>query len=233
MQMSPSDNKQEGASATRTRRTIVNLLKQHGPLDAGALAGMLGVSGMAVRQHLYGLQNEGMITFQEEARAMGRPAKLWSLTSEANRLFPAGYAELTIGLIDSVRETFGEEGLEKLLDVRNSKQIAGYSLPTAAGGAKPALEDMLKRLAEFRSAEGYMAEYERQPDGTFTFTEKHCPICDAAAACSSLCRFEKGMIGSVLGEGVEVERTEHMLSGGRRCVYRIAEIGRAAGASAE
>ena len=126
--MMTSGNKQEGAGATRTRRTIVNLLKQHGALDAAALAGMLGVSGMAVRQHLYGLQKEGLIVFEEEARAMGRPAKLWSLTAEANRLFPAGYAELTIGLIDSVRETFGEDGLEKLLSVRNDKQIAQYSL---------------------------------------------------------------------------------------------------------
>ncbi|KKC50024.1 MULTISPECIES: metalloregulator ArsR/SmtB family transcription factor [Paenibacillus] len=230
--MSPSDNKQEGASATRTRRTIVNLLKQHGPLDAGTLAGMLGVSGMAVRQHLYGLQNEALITFEEEPRAMGRPAKLWSLTAEANRLFPAGYAELTIGLMDSVRETFGEEGLEKLLSVRNGKQIAVYTLPPGEDGTEPALEEKLRRLAEARTAEGYMAEYERQADGTYTFTEKHCPICDAAAACVSLCRYETGMIGSVLGEGVEVERTEHMLSGGRRCVYRIADTGRAGGAAA-
>lgn len=223
--MSTKDKQPDSASATRTRRQIVDLLKQHGPLDAAALAGRLGVSGMAVRQHLYGLEKEGMIDHREEPRAMGRPAKLWGLTSEANRLFPAGYAELTIGLMDSVRETFGEEGLEKLLSVRNGKQIAHYSLPE--GEAEQArdggslLEEKLRRLAEFRTAEGYMAEYEREPDGTYVFTEKHCPICDAAQACASLCRYETGMIRGVLGDGVGVERTEHMLSGGRRCVYRI------------
>lgn len=222
--MSAKDKQAEGASATRTRRLIVDLLKQNGPLDAGALAGMLGVSGMAVRQHLYGLQKEGLIDFREEPRAMGRPAKLWSLTKEANRLFPAGYAELTIGLIDSVREAFGEEGLEKLLSMRNSKQIAHYSLPAGRKkqtGSDRLLEEQLNQLAEYRTAEGYMAEYERQPDGTYLFTEKHCPICDAASACASLCRYETGMIQGVLGEDVHVERTEHMLSGGRRCVYRI------------
>ncbi|OXM14833.1 helix-turn-helix transcriptional regulator [Paenibacillus herberti] len=223
--MSAKEKQAEGANATRTRRLIVDLLKQHGPLDAGALAGMLGVSGMAVRQHLYGLQKEGLLDFREEPRAMGRPAKLWSLTTEANRLFPAGYAELTIGLIDSVRETFGEDGLEKLLAVRNGKQIAHYSLPQKreVSGTGPLLEEKLKRLAEHRTAEGYMADYERQPDGSYIFTEKHCPICDVAKVCASLCRFETGMIQGVLGDSVQVVRTEHMLSGGRRCVYQISQ----------
>ena len=74
-----------------------------------------------------------------------------------------------------------------------------------------------------------MAEYERESDGSYLFIEKHCPICEVAAACGNLCRFETGMIRSVLGDGVEVERTEHMLLGGRRCAYRITPSRRRAG----
>jgi len=54
----------------------------------------------------------------EEARNMGRPAKLWQLTQAANRLFPDGYAELTLSFIQSVVEAFGEAGLERLLEIR-------------------------------------------------------------------------------------------------------------------
>lgn len=38
---------------------------------------------MAVRQHLYGLADEKLVTSEEEARPMSRPAKLWRLTPAA------------------------------------------------------------------------------------------------------------------------------------------------------
>ena len=66
-----------------------------------------------------------------------------------------------------------------------------------------------------------MAEVKR--DGTgFLFIENHCPICAAATACQGFCASELDLFRSALGPGVSVERAEHILSGDRRCVYRIA-----------
>ena len=48
------------------------------------------------------------------------------------------------------------------------------------------------------------------------------PICAAAAACQGFCRSELQIFQAVLGEDVQVTRTEHILSGARRCAYRIA-----------
>src|SRR5215216_3335998 len=74
----------------RTRRAIVHLLKQEGALDAQALAARLHLSAMAVRQHLYALRDEHLVTYHEVPRPVGRPAKLWQLTSAADRgLWPA------------------------------------------------------------------------------------------------------------------------------------------------
>src|SRR3546814_17085422 len=70
---------------------------------------------MAVRQHLYDLEAEGLVTHEAEARPVGRPAKLWRLTPAADRFFPDGHAELTVSLINSMKQTFGAEGLDKLL----------------------------------------------------------------------------------------------------------------------
>ena len=44
---------------TGSRRTILELLKRQGPRDAQSLAEQLEVSAMAVRQHLYDLQENG------------------------------------------------------------------------------------------------------------------------------------------------------------------------------
>ncbi|WP_289139317.1 metalloregulator ArsR/SmtB family transcription factor [uncultured Brevibacillus sp.] len=204
--------------AERTRRAIVNLLKQNGSMDALHLANQLGVTGMAVRQHLYNLQEERLVTFTEESRAMGRPAKMWTLTPEANRLFPDGYAELTISLIDSMKEAFGDEGLEKLLEIRKRNQVQDYQ--SKAPASLP-LKEQLQAFADSRTNEGYMAEVIENSDGTYCYVEKHCPICEAAKACSNFCKKELEMFEQVIGDGVEIERGEHILKGDNRCVYWI------------
>ena len=202
----------------RTRRAIVHLLKQAGAMDAAELSSRLGISAMAVRQHLYALQAERLVTYQEEARNMGRPAKLWQLTPAANRLFPDGYAELTLSFIQSVVEAFGEAGLERLLEIRARQQIEAYGLQMEG---QESIEQRLQILAEIRTDEGYMAEVQPQADGSFLLAENHCPICAAATACTGLCSKELEVFQSALGEDAVVERTEHIVVGARRCAYQV------------
>lgn len=207
-------------STAQTRRAITQRLKQEGALDAASLAKPLNISAMAVRQHLYALQSEGLVTYEEQPQPMGRPAKLWILTPAANRLFPDGYAELTVSLLSAMTEAFGEDGRDRLLTVRTRQQIAQYSSPVSA---PQSLGDRLQALANLRTDEGYMAEVQRLDDNTFLLIENHCPICAAATACTGLCDSELEVFQTVLGDAVTVERTEHILDGQRRCVYHITE----------
>ncbi|MGQ4808774.1 hypothetical protein NKDENANG_02163 [Candidatus Entotheonellaceae bacterium PAL068K] len=202
-----------------TRRAMLHLLKQEGAMDAQALAARLHVSAMAVRQHLYTLQQERLVTYHEESRPMGRPAKLWQLTPAADRFFPEGYAELTLSLLTSVTEAFGKAGLEQLLAIRTRQQIDAYRRQIAEHDA---LQQRLEALAAIRTDEGYMAEVHPQADGSFLFIEKHCPICTVALACTGLCRAELDIFQAVLGPEVVMARTEHIIVGARRCVYQVA-----------
>jgi predicted ArsR family transcriptional regulator len=208
------------STAIRTRRAILNLLKQEGAMDSQTLASRLGVSAMAIRQHLYALQEEHLITYEEEARNMGRPAKLWQLTPAADRFFPDGYAELTLGLIQSAIEAFGEEGLERLLEVRTRHQINTYQTQILK---EISLSEKLAALANIRTEEGYMAEVESLEDNSFLLIENHCPICAAAKSCTGLCDRELEVFQQVLGKKFLVERTEHIISGARHCVYQVRE----------
>ncbi|MEH1870766.1 helix-turn-helix transcriptional regulator [Nostoc sp.] len=205
-------------TAVRTRRAIVQLLKQEGCLDAETLASRLEITAMAVRQHLYALYEEQLVTYQEEPRPMGRPAKLWQLTPAADRFFPARYAELAVGLINSVKEAFGEAGLDRLIEMRTSQQIQAYQ---AIMPPQASLKRRLEALATQRTEEGYMAEVIPQADGTLLLAEKHCPICAVATACIGMCRMELEIFQAALGEDVSIERIEHILNGDRRCVYRV------------
>jgi predicted ArsR family transcriptional regulator len=202
----------------RTRRAILERLKQDGPQDAAALAEALGVSAMAVRQHLYALEAEELITFREEPRPLGRPAKLWRLTEAADRFFPNGHAELTLGLLEAMRSAFGEAGLDRLVAARTEQQAAHYGERVAKTGP---LKGRLAALAEVRTEEGYMASVEPAGAGGYLLIENHCPICAAARVCQGLCAGELALFQSVLGTDVAVERSDHILAGARRCAYRI------------
>jgi len=203
---------------SKTKRRIVRLLKTEGPLDAGTLAERIGVSAMAIRQHLYLLQDEKMVTAKERPVPMGRPAKYWELTRKADRLFPDAYAELSVSLIDSLNDAFGAEGLEKILERRTARQRASYSARILS--TMP-LRRKLQKLAEIRTDEGYMAEVRSEGAGQYLFIENHCPICAAASRCTGLCANELSLFKSILGPGARVERVEHILAGGRRCAYKV------------
>src|SRR6185503_4393586 len=139
----------------KTRRAITKLLKTEGPIDSAQLAERLGLTAMAVRQHLYALQREGLVTAEERPVPIGRPAKYWKLTRDADRLFPEAYAELSVALIDSVNELFGPSGLMEVVEARDGRPNGEYTRRIPASAA---LKDKLQQLASIRSEEGYMAE---------------------------------------------------------------------------
>lgn len=202
----------------KTRRAITKLLKTEGPIGSAQLAERLGLTAMAVRQHLYALQREGLVTAEERPVPIGRPTKFYRLTREADRLFPEAYAELSVALIDSVKDAFGEEGLERVLTSRCARQRTDYGKRIKSGDS---LERKLQELAKVRTEEGYMAEIKAEDEGSYLLIENHCPICAAANACQGFCATELDLFRSVLGPAVTVERVEHIISGDHRCVYRV------------
>jgi predicted ArsR family transcriptional regulator len=210
-----------GRGDRKTRRAIVHLLKTEGPLTSAQLAGRVGLTAMAVRQHLYALQSEKFVTVEERPVPVGRPAKHWRLTREADRLFPDAYAELSVSLIGAMGDAFGPDGLKRILDSRCVRQQAVY-----AGRITPSapLKEKLRQLARVRTEEGYMAEFQSCGKNSFLLIENHCPICVAATECQGFCAAEIDLFRNVLGPGVEIGREEHIVSGARRCAYRIHRV---------
>jgi predicted ArsR family transcriptional regulator len=196
---------------------LLFLLKTRGPQPAAQLAAALEITPEAVRQQLLRLSQEGLVSATTETRGVGRPSQVYSLTPEAQRRFPDTHAELTVQLIDSIREVFGERALDKLIAARGAQNLARYAEIIRE---QSSLRKKVKKLAEIRTAEGYMATWNQQGE-EYILIENHCPICAAASACVGFCHSELETFRQVLGPAVEVERIEHLLAGARRCAYRI------------
>ena len=216
---SPRATQREGAG--KTRRAILDLLKRKGPSSSAALGEALGVTPMAARLQLYELEADGLVACDARAAApgqRGRPVKYWTLTGDADRVFPDAHQGLAVEMINSVREIFGDEGMEKLIVKHGDQQRKTYGARLASAKT---VGERVKRLARARNDEGYMAEAKK--DGRdWLLIENHCPICSAAKACTGLCAGELRVFSDVLGTDVKVEREEHILAGARRCAYRVA-----------
>ncbi|WP_339863970.1 metalloregulator ArsR/SmtB family transcription factor [Paremcibacter congregatus] len=214
---------QKKTAAEKTRARILTLLKQQGPQEAPVLAASLGVTDMAIRQHLYALEEMGDICHCKLARPKGRPAKLWQLTEQAQTHFPNTHADFSTGLISSIKKTFGDQGMEKLLDVRLREQVTDYQTQIDADDP---LAEKLAALSDLRSREGYMTDIlPGDRKDSFLFVENNCPVCEAARVCSGICARELDLFKSVLGDKVSVNRTEHIIKGARRCAYTVAPKG--------
>ncbi|HEY8915376.1 MAG TPA: metalloregulator ArsR/SmtB family transcription factor [Chitinophaga sp.] len=193
------------------------LLKTRGPQTAASLAAELGMTGEGARLQLLKLAEEGLVAATTSAKGVGRPVQVWNLTAQGNAHFPDTHAALTLQLMQTIRHELGPEALDQIISARENQQLEKY---------RAALEDVadvgdkIARFAALRTAEGFLAEWRKDGNG-FTFIENHCPICSAAAQCVNICQSELRTFRAILGDEVKIRRTDHIVSGDHRCVYRI------------
>jgi predicted ArsR family transcriptional regulator len=202
----------------RSQDRILFHLKTRGPQTAADIGSRLDMTSAGARQHLLKLETAGLVESEDQREGRGRPRKYWRLAPRGHDRFPDRHSDLTLDLLRSMREIFGDGGMERLIEHRERASIEDYRRLV---GARGSLRQKLVALAEVRSREGYMASVAADGQGSFLLVENHCPICAAAAACQGLCRSELAIFRAVLGADVSVERVEHILAGARRCAYRI------------
>jgi len=204
--------------AARGRVAVLELVKRESPVTADTLAAKLGVTGMAVRQHLEILEDAGFVEHEIHAAKRGRPSKLWRTTKKAESCFADSHAAFAVELIAQIREAFGEESLDRLVTLRTAQQERAYATQVTEGKT---LKSRLEKIARLRTKEGYMAEIRKDGPDSWLLLEHHCPICSAARVCTSLCREELKLFQRILGKDARVERVSHILAGAARCAYRV------------
>lgn len=211
---------------TSAKRRVLERLKRRDHATVAELARALDLTDMAIRLHLRELADVDWVEKVEppadgsRGGGRGRPAQRWRLTAAADAQFEDRHADLTLDLIAAIRHAVGEDGLDRVLAARADRQVEVYRRRIHEDDAEPDLEQRLRALAASRSEEGYQAEVVADGDA-WLLVEHHCPICDAAKACAGLCRSELDVFRRSLGEDVTVERDKHLLSGDRRCTYRV------------
>lgn len=204
-----------GETPEKTQEAILLYLKRQGELTVADLCNLLGITSMAVRRHLAGLQKDGLVDSRIERQSRGRPTYKFKLTDKAEARFPSGGSTLAVDLLDAVYEQSGHSGVMELLSIRNQKRIERLK----ARVESKTLAERVEEVAHIFSEDGYMTEWEALPDGNFLIYQRHCAVHDLANQFRQLCFMEPQMIQALLG--VKVTREKYILREDPLCAYLI------------
>jgi DeoR family suf operon transcriptional repressor len=201
-----------------TRRAILKLIKRQGPLNAHEVASSLGLTASAIRMQLVRLEEDGLLEREEttgEANRRGRPVHAYSLTPAAEALYPKRYGDLTTELLGYLGGPDGEQ-VDALFEQRRRRRVDG-ALPRLS--LLP-FDEQVATLAAILDEDGYLADAQRQEDGSWLVTEHNCAILTVAHGFAQACSSELSFIRDAL-PGAQVERVAHLMDGAHVCAYRI------------
>lgn len=198
-----------------THQAVLFHLKRNREMSVADLCEALQITAMAVRRHLLGLQQEGLIESKLIKQQRGRPTYRYSLTEKGESRFPSAAGGFAFDILDAVHETRGAEGVTELLEIRDEYLVKKLKpefevLP---------LETKVEKVAKIFADNGYMTDWKALPDGKFFVWFEHCAIHNLAQHYQQLCMLEPRLMERLLG--VKVTREKHMLNNDPICGYLI------------
>ena len=198
-----------------TRRALLEAIKRQGEARADQLAGALGITVSAVRQHLNALDAAGYVEHRQVRNGPGRPSHLYRLSEAGDALFPRAYVAIVQDLLAEAEEA-DPEMVERMFARRRARRVE-RAKERLAGRALP---DRVAELTRILDEDGYLAECVAADDGTFRIVEHNCAILAVAGRYGAACGTELEFIREVLPDA-KVERVSHILSGGHVCAYEV------------
>ncbi|HEY2430535.1 MAG TPA: helix-turn-helix domain-containing protein [Acidimicrobiales bacterium] len=200
------------------RRSVLSTLKTRGEASAEEVAGVLGVTVSAVRQHLAPLEAEGLIAHRDERPGPGRPRRRYCLTPAAEALWPKRYGQLTnqlLSFIEDADPALVDLAFERRRQVRVSRARQRLEGLTS--------DDRCRELAAILDDDGYLASCTKLGRGRWAVVEHNCAILDVAQRYGTACGTELAFLREVMPDA-SVERTAHMIAGAHVCAYEIRAI---------
>jgi predicted ArsR family transcriptional regulator len=194
-----------------TRGRVVNLLRG-GASTVEELAAQLELTDNAVRAHLATLERDGLVQQSGVRRGARKPHFTYTLTSEAEKLFPKAYDALFNQLIAVLKDRLNERELEAVLREVGSSIAAG-----AASGQEDDLGSRVQTALKVLAAIGGAAEIEQLED-KFVIRSGGCPLAAAVSVHPEVCQLAETLVSEIVQAPVQesCDRT-----GSPRCRFEI------------
>jgi predicted ArsR family transcriptional regulator len=200
-----------------TRGQVVELLRRR-EATVNELAEALSLTDNAVRSHLSSLERDGLVRQSGKRAAMRKPEALYSLTPEAEQLFPKAYDLLLnqlLHLLES-RIASAEKG-ELLREV--GRRLASVRPPLSKNPTEAELRERLKTAVGVLKDLGGLAEMEEAGD-QIVIRGLSCPLASVVHEHPEVCQLAEALLAEIIGTPV---REACVRNGVPRCLFRVSK----------
>jgi predicted ArsR family transcriptional regulator len=194
-----------------TRGQIVTILRG-APATVEELASQLELTDNAVRAHLSTLERDGLVRQSGLRRGPRKPHFTYTLTAEADALFPKAYDELLNQLIAVLKNRLQPAEIEGVL-----REVGRAIAADAAAKPDASLDSRVQTALKVLAAIGGAAEVERE-ENKLVICSTGCPLAAAVAVHPEVCRLAETLVAEI----VKAPVTEHCNREGRpQCRFEI------------
>lgn len=196
-------------------RSLLDLIRRHGPLTVAEMSQKLAVTPTAVRNRLTRLVGSGMIERQAEQGGRGRPRHVYRASQEAHRRLGQNYADLALVLWGEMMRTVEDRKLRRQIFSRITERLAELYRAQLTGDE---WEGRLVQLGTILHDRGIETEVTDRVGTSPPILKQHsCPYHELAQVDRAVCAMERKMFEKVLGLGLRLSQCR--LDGHRSCDF--------------
>jgi predicted ArsR family transcriptional regulator len=205
---------------------VARTVLEEGPVTAAQIARHLGLTPAAVRRHLDGLLEAGLVRVREpltqtSPRGRGRPARRYLLTDAGHAELTTAYDDLAASAMAYLAEQLGPQAVRGFAERRVAELEGRYAPVIRAAGTD--LAARTRALADALTQDGYAASARPvatpHGDGGEQLCQGHCPVQQVAERFPQLCDAETEVFSRLLG--VHVQRLATLAGGAHVCTTHI------------
>jgi len=197
-----------------TRDRVLQTLLTREQCTIKELAEAVAINPISVRHHIGKLEAEGLVASEEDHYGVGRPRRRYFLTEKGRENFPTRYINLTLRLLDQLKETMPQSMVNRLFtqiaqDMASRHRAELESLPT---------EERLDFVKQLLTQEGFNIEVE--PHGNcYHIRELNCPYFHLGQSHPEVCTVGQTFISTILS--IPVQKIQCLLQGDSHCTFVI------------
>lgn len=198
-----------------TRKKIILHLKKAEHMTVAELSNVIGITPMAVRQHLMSLEKRGIVHYTTKKYGIGRPVFQYRLTEKAKDIFPKSYFSLVRDMLEGIEKMDGREKLDTLFRQRKDRMVTEKMRELEAANNA---DDRVKRFAASIDRDGFMVEME-EDDASWRVKQFNCMLSGVAGEYPEACKYELELYREIHGQSVK--RIQCQREGAVACIYEI------------
>jgi DeoR family transcriptional regulator, suf operon transcriptional repressor len=164
-----------------TKNLILNILLD-GSKSIGEIAAKLQIQKNAIRNHLETMEREEVVKSYFKTEKVGRPKKVYEITTNGRELFPRKYDTILSLLIQKIEDNQGHEYVKKIMMSIADTMASEISDKISKGNTSGNFRKSLTILNAWSNDIGFMSSLHKESDGSYSIVSHNCIVHKAAIA---------------------------------------------------